>query len=106
MGGYFLKKTINFNNLQTGVGRLDELRSRLEARASALSAVRSALPDPLARRVASAGLEAGCLTVGVVGAAWASRLRYVTQTLRTKVAAALGEEIVRVRIRVVPPPPA
>ncbi len=70
-----------------------------------LAHVCAALPPNLAQAVASAGIGEGQLTLGVVGAAWASRLRYVTETLRKRVGESLGVEISRVRIRVVPPPP-
>ena len=60
------------------------------------------LSPPLARAVASAGIEAGRLTVGVSGAAWASRLRYATAELK-KVGPAMGIEIRSVRIKVVQP---
>jgi hypothetical protein len=63
--------------------------------------VRAALPERLAEYVISAGVDQGRLTVGVVGAVWASRLRYCTETIRTRVAKALGVEITAVRIRVV-----
>ena len=66
--------------------------------------VRAALPDRLAQNVASAGIEQGRLTIGVVGAAWASRLRYLTETLRKRVGSEMGVTILTVRIRVVPPP--
>jgi hypothetical protein len=45
------------------------------------------------------------LTVGVVGAVWASRLRYSTDLLRKRVAKSSGQEILTVKIRVVPPAP-
>ncbi len=67
--------------------------------------VRAALPQRLAQAVASAGVEAGRLTIGVVGAVWASRLRYSAEVLRKRVAKATGQEILKVRIRVVPPAP-
>jgi hypothetical protein len=65
--------------------------------------VRAALPARLAEAVASAGLEHGRLTIGVVGAVWASRLRYSSDALRKRVGASLEVEILTVRIRVLPP---
>ena len=65
--------------------------------------VRAALPARLAQSVASAGLDEGRLTIGVVGAVWASRLRYSTEAIRKRVAQSAGKEILSVRIRVVPP---
>ncbi len=65
--------------------------------------VRAALPARLAQAVASAGIEQGRLTIGVVGAVWASRLRYSSDALRKRVGASMGVEILTVRIRVIPP---
>ena len=98
-----MKTPFKINDLMKGSRRLQTLTRALAAREEVAIAVRSALPEALAERIASAGLEAGCLTVGVVGAAWASRLRYVTSTLKSRVGAVLGVEVERVRIRVVPP---
>jgi hypothetical protein len=53
----------------------------------------------------SAGVEHGQLTIGVTGAAWAARLRYVTEVLRTHVGTSLSVDIQKVRIKVVPPRP-
>jgi hypothetical protein len=68
-----------------------------------LEQVRAALPPRLAQAVASAGITEGRLTVGVVGAVWASRLRYSTDIIRKRVAKSAGLEVLSVRIRVVPP---
>jgi hypothetical protein len=87
--------------LQLHGRKLRELGATLKKRAAVLDVVRSSLPAKLASRVASAGLENGRLTLGVTGAVWASRLRYSTSALRTEVGAALGTDIVSVRIRVV-----
>jgi Dna[CI] antecedent, DciA len=57
----------------------------------------------LALAVASAGIQDGQLTIGVVGAQWASRLRYSSDAVRKKVAKSCGLEILSVRIRVVAP---
>jgi hypothetical protein len=65
--------------------------------------VRAALPARLAQAVASAGLEQGRLTIGVVGAVWASRIRYFTEAVRKAVSESTGAEILGIRIRVVPP---
>jgi hypothetical protein len=65
--------------------------------------VRAALPARLALAVASAGIDQGRLTIGVVGAVWASRIRYFTDTVRKRVSGTLGVEILAIRIRVVPP---
>jgi hypothetical protein len=101
-----MRKPRTINEILTGNGaRLSALRSQTIDRAAVLAHVSAALPPNLAKAVASAGIGEGQLTLGVVGAAWASRLRYVTETLRKRVGESLGVEIRRVRIRVVPPPP-
>jgi hypothetical protein len=66
--------------------------------------VRAALPGRLAEAVASAGIEQGRLTIGVVGAVWASRLRYSTESIRKRVGTSMGISILSVKVRVVPPP--
>jgi hypothetical protein len=89
--------------IRVGGRRLTDLSVRSEARNATLTHVRAALPPPLAAAVVSAGLEEGLLTIGVNGAPWASRLRYVTDTLRMRVGATVGVDIKSVRIKVVPP---
>lgn len=83
--------------------KLGALAARLKERAITVEHVRLALPAPLARHIASAGLDKGRLTIGVTGAAWASRLRYQTDVLRKRVAESMRTDIASVRIRVVPP---
>jgi hypothetical protein len=90
--------------LASGGKRLSVLKSKAAARAKIVEQVRAALPARLAQSVASAGLQQGRLTIGVVGAVWASRLRYSSELIRTRVAKSAGEEVLSVRIRVVPPP--
>jgi hypothetical protein len=91
--------------LARGGKRLSQLADRSAERSQVLAHVRAALPTRLAQAVASAGVDAGRLTIGVVGAVWASRLRYSTEILRKRVAKMTGKEILKVRIRVVPPAP-
>ena len=101
-----MRKPRTINEILMGSGaRLTALRSQTNNRAAVLAHVCAALPPNLAKAVVSAGVGDGRLTLGVVGAAWASRLRYVTETLRKRVGESLGVEIRSVRIRVVPPPP-
>lgn len=78
----------------------------MQERSRVLEQVIAALPEELAPNVATAGLDRGVLIVGAVSAAWASRLRYLTEPLRLRVGGALGVEIERVRIRVVTTPAA
>jgi hypothetical protein len=99
-----MQKSKNIKELLEGGGeRLTNLQSRRRARSLVLAHVTAALPANLAKTVVTAGIEEGCLTVGVAGAAWASRLRYVTETLRKRVGASMREEIRSVRIKVVQP---
>jgi hypothetical protein len=72
----------------------------MQERSRVLDQVIAALPEELAATVATAGIEQGKLTVGAVSAAWATRLRYMTDSLRERVGAALGMEISSVRIKV------
>ncbi len=84
-----------------GSDRLTSLKARLLARSRVLDQVIAALPEELAPHVASAGIDKGVLIVGAVNAAWATRLRYLTDMLRLRVGPALGVDIERVRIKVV-----
>src|SRR6266704_1922029 len=85
--------------------KLTALKVRSQERSLVVEQVRAALPARLALAVASAGIDQGRLTIGVVGGAWASRLRYLTESIRTRVSASRGVVIVSVRVRVVPPGP-
>lgn len=99
-----MRKPKNINELfQGGSRRLTDLKSRTEQRSAVLEHVCAALPAKLAEKVLSAGLEQGQLTLGVSGAAWASRLRYATERLREGVGQSMGVEIRIVRIKVVRP---
>jgi len=101
-----VKKLKAINELISAGGkRLSVLKTKAQARTRAFEHVCAALPPPLARTVVSAGLEHGQLTIGVAGAAWAARLRYVTEALRVQVGSSMSVDIQKVRIRVVPPRP-
>jgi Dna[CI] antecedent, DciA len=82
--------------------RLGSLKQRSAERSSILAQVRAALAPKLAETVSSAGLDGGRLTVGVVSAVWASRLRYSSDLIRDRVSASSGHTIQTVRVRVVP----
>lgn len=88
-----------------GIGgkRLGALKVRAEERTVVLEHVRAALPPELAQTVVSAGLEGTRLTLGVAGAVWAARLRYMTDDLRPRVGGRIGVAIQSIRIKVVPP---
>lgn len=98
-----MEKISTINSLLKGSPGLARLSAKLAERERVKQAVCAALAPPLAAAIASAGLQDGKLTLGVVGAGWASRLRYVTESLRTQVSSALAQPVDRVRIRVVPP---
>jgi hypothetical protein len=89
--------------LARGGKRLSLLTTKAAQRSQIVEQVRAALPVRLAESVVSAGLEEGRLTIGVVGAVWASRLRYSTEAIRKRVAKSAGQVVLKVRIRVVPP---
>ena len=98
-----MHKCKNINELFKGDSkRLTSLTERLHARSSVLQHVIAALPKELAGSVAAAGVDQGQLTVGAVNASWATRLRYHAPTLKSRVSAALGVPIERVRVRVQP----
>jgi hypothetical protein len=100
-----MKNSIDISKLPD-TGRLRRLEITRRERRDVLAHVRAALPPELQRTVITAGIEEGRLTVGVSGGAWASRLRYRSQSLRERVASSLGREIHSVRIKVVHLPPA
>jgi hypothetical protein len=83
--------------------KLTALKRRSRERSLVVEQVRAALPARLALAVASAGIEQGRLTIGVVGAHWASRLRYLTESVRREVGSSTGTAILSVKIRVLPP---
>ena len=101
-----MPKYKHINELLAGPGkRLTALRRQARDRSVVLEQVCSALPKELAQAVVSAGILQGTLTIGVGSAAFASRLRYVTEELRKRVSESRGIDIQAVRIRVVPPRP-
>jgi hypothetical protein len=91
--------------LSQGHPKLRDLKDRLKDRHAVLTQVRAALPPKIAQHVESAGIDQGRLSLGTSAAVWASRLRYLTDDLRKQVGAAMGVDILTVKIRIVPPPP-
>ena len=101
-----MQNTRSIKELLRGGGtRLASLGAKAQERSAVLHQVRAALPAPLAERVVSAGVLDGTLSLGVAGAAWASRLRYAADSLRHHFAVSSGVAVRVVRIRVVPPSP-
>ncbi len=86
--------------------KLTALKARSRERSRVVEQVRAALPARLAHAVVSAGIDQGRLTIGVGGAVWASRLRYLTESVRKQVGSSMGITILSVKIRVsqLPPP--
>jgi len=100
-----MQNSKSLSELLAGGGkRLSRLVERAAERSQVLEQVRAALPARLAQAVASAGITQGQLTVGVVGAVWASRLRYLSESVRSQVGKSAGITIRSVKVRVVPPP--
>jgi hypothetical protein len=98
-----MQNTKRVSELLAGPGkRLGSLQQRAGERSSTLAQVRAALPPKLSAAVVTAGIEGGRLTIGVSSAVWASRLRYLSESLRKQVTEASGVEVQRVRVRVVP----
>lgn len=101
-----MQKPRSVSDLLSRTGnKLTALKTRSRERSLVVEQVRAALPPRLALAVASAGIEQGRLTIGVAGAVWASRLRYLTEPVRKHVGAAMGIAILSVRVRVIPPGP-
>lgn len=99
-----MQKARSINELlSVGGNRLTDIKAKSQERTLALEHVCAALPAQLAETVVSAGIEKGRLTIGVAGASWAARLRYVTETLKMRVSGSMGVDIQSVRIKVVPP---
>lgn len=86
--------------------KVSALRAKLAERQTVLDQVRAVLPARLAVAVVTAGVDQGRLTIGVAGAVWASRLRYLTDAVRQQLGDALGTHIMTVKVRIVPPAPA
>jgi hypothetical protein len=99
-----VQKYKHIKELLAGGGKgLADIKRQARERSVVLEQVRTALPKELAQAVSSAGIREGTLTIGVTNAAFASRLRYVTQELRKRLSESPGIDIQAVRIRVVPP---
>ena len=99
-----MQKPRHVSDLLSRTGnKLTALKTRSQERSRVVEEVRAALPARLALAVVSAGIEQGRLTIGVVGAVWASRIRYFTDAVRKRVSVSMGVELLGVRIRVVPP---
>jgi hypothetical protein len=97
-----MQKSKTVSELFTGSNsKLTALKERSDARLRVLEYVQAALPARAAKAVVSAGIERGRLNVGVSSAAWATRLRYLSDSVTKRVAESTGVEISSVRVRVV-----
>jgi hypothetical protein len=98
-----MQKSKVVSELFTGANKkLTALRAKSDERSRILEQVCAALPPKLAHSVVSAGINEGRLSIGVTGAVWATRLRYLADTVRNRLTES-GMLIVSVRVRVVPP---
>lgn len=79
---------------------LGRLRDGTAEAERTLATVRALLPRELAREVWGAAVKEGTLTVLVRSAAWGTRLRYLAPSLNAALAAALGGEIDRIKVKV------
>lgn len=92
------------SELLAGRGKtLAALRLKSQQRSLVLEQVCAALPERLARAVVSAGIDHGTLSIGVAGAVWATRLRFLAETLRKRVGESTGIDVLSVRVRVAAP---
>jgi hypothetical protein len=99
-----MQKSKSVSELLAGSSKkLASLKRKSQERAVVLEQVCAVLPAKLAQAVVSAGIDQGRLTIGVTGAVWATRLRYLADDLQARVGESLGMEILRVRVRVVAP---
>ena len=87
---------------QTRGARLGALGAKSRQRRSVLEQVRAALPAKLAEKVMTAGIDNARLTIGVAGAQWATRLRYMAGSVCSEVGEALEVDIRTLRVRVIP----
>jgi hypothetical protein len=94
------KPTAVSHLLEQGEGMLKKLRAGTAGAERSLTALRSVLPPELAREVWSASLRGSTLTAFVQTAAWGTRLRYVTSTLKGPIAAALGAPVEDIKVKV------
>lgn len=65
-------------------GPLAQLLYASQKHATLLAQLRERLPDDLAAALRSAALDRGCLRLGVVGGAWATRLRFLAPQLQRR----------------------
>jgi hypothetical protein len=88
--------------LGKGHGLLERLREGSAKADRALQAVREDLPDGLGTHVWGAAVRDRTLTVLVISAAWATRVRYHAPDLKDSAARRLDTVIDRVVVRVRP----
>jgi hypothetical protein len=99
-----MQKSKAVSELFTGANKkLTALRAKSDERSRIGEQVRAALPVKLAQAVVSAGIDQGRLSIGVSSAVWATRVRYLADSLGKSVAESTGMVITVVRVRVVPP---
>jgi len=99
-----MQKSKAVSELFTGANKkLTALRAKSDERSRIRERLCAVLPAKLAHAVVSASIEQGRLSIGVTSAVWATRLRYMADSLGKSVAESTGIAIAVVRVRVVPP---
>jgi hypothetical protein len=99
-----MQKSKAVSELFTGANKkLTALRAKSDERSRLRERVCAVLPAKLAHAVVSASIEQGRLSIGVTSAVWATRLRYMADTLRSRVGESTGIAVLSVRVRVVTP---
>jgi hypothetical protein len=87
--------------LSSGLGpRIEALQEQAKTALALTDRVRNALPEPEKNHLISAGYTDGTLTIATDSAAWCTRIRYLEESLRERLAA-LGEKpftILKVRV--------
>jgi len=86
--------------LDRGQGLLGRLREGTAAADRTLWALRRNLPPELADKVWAAASRDGTLTVFVRSAAWGTRIRYLAPRFMEALAAELGVELEKIKVKV------
>lgn len=100
MPGKTKKPTSVSDLLERGQGLLGRLREGTAAADRTLQALRRVLPPELADKVWAAAARDRTLTVFVRSAAWGTRIRYLAPRFMAALAADLGVEIGRIKVKV------
>ena len=94
------KPTAVSHLLEQGKGVLQRLRTGAAESDRVLLALRGLLPPEIAGQVWSASRREATVTAFVASAAWGTRLRYVVPGLAPALAAALGQPVEEIKVKV------